>query len=116
MLGLGIVFSIPFLFFGEAILMLTFGEKYIAGKEVLQFMSVFIILKSIEIFLTQYLQYNRNYKLNLLSNMSFGLTTVLLSVYLLPIYGVQGAAISMSVGLSLSLCVIFIYMLRNKNG
>lgn len=117
MLGIGVMFSIPFLFFGDLILLYTFGSEYTEGSDVLKYLSVFIMLKSIEIFLTQYFQYNRNYMINLFSNMSFGLTTILLSIYLLPIYGVVGAAISMSVGLSVSLIIILVFMLsRRKNG
>ncbi|WP_223891093.1 hypothetical protein [Sulfurovum sp. TSL6] len=116
MVGFGVLFAIPFLFFAESMLLYTFGKEYIIGVPVLNYFSLFIFLKAIEIFITQYFQYSRDYKTLLYTNASFGISTIVLTIYLLPIYGTAGAAIALSAGLGISLSILILLHILHKKG
>jgi O-antigen/teichoic acid export membrane protein len=113
MIGFGGVISITLYFLSDFLILTLLGIEYISSAEVLKYFSIFVFMKSIEIVLTQYFQYSRSYKISLLTNAAFGLSTVVLSIYLLPVYGVIGGAIAMSLGLFVSNVIALLYYKRS---
>jgi PST family polysaccharide transporter len=102
MMGFGGAISITLFFLSDFMILTLLGIEYMSSAEVLKYFSIFVFMKSVEIVLTQYFQFSRSYKISLLTNATFGISTVVLSIYLLPIYGVIGGAIAMSLGLAIS--------------
>jgi O-antigen/teichoic acid export membrane protein len=101
MMGFGGAISITLFFLSDFMILTLLGIEYMSSAEVLKYFSIFVFMKSVEIVLTQYFQFSRSYKISLLTNATFGISTVVLSIYLLPIYGVIGGAIAMSLGLAI---------------
>lgn len=97
-IGLG-TFSILWYLFTDIFSLTKFSEQMIVGKYVFLYLAIsklFDMLTSINNFI---LVYSKHYKMNLVFVVILGISNILLNIYLIPIYGMEGAAIASLISL-----------------
>lgn len=85
--------------FSDIFSLTKFSEQMIIGKYVFLYLAIsklFDMLTSINNFI---LVYSKHYRMNLVFVVFLGISNILLNIYLIPIYGMEGAAIASLISL-----------------
>ncbi|MFT5240303.1 MAG: O-antigen/teichoic acid export membrane protein [Kiritimatiellia bacterium] len=90
------VISIGFFLLADTLIPMIFGERYIASGLILKLSLPYCLLMGTSVFTTALLTYAGEAKALLVNMIVFSVSTIGLSVLLIPPYGAEGAAIAVS--------------------
>ena len=103
-----LIISLLFFLYGELILNLIFGEFYTAGLFVLQVLSIGVTINILTGSCGTVLMYTNNQKLMMNITIASGSFTIISSLFLVNLYGIDGVAIASSLGMVLQNILMFI--------
>ena len=100
------------LLFPDSILRILFGEEYVSGATALSILSLgFFLSVSVGPVASIILTLGRT-KLNLLVSIISALLTVILSIVLVPIYGINGAAVATGISQVSFTAILFLFVYK----
>jgi O-antigen/teichoic acid export membrane protein len=105
--------AIPLLFFGEHIIEFLYGPEYLSGILCLQILVIGRIINTTFGSANQFLKMMGEEKKAFYGILIGVLTSILLNIILIPIYGIVGSAIASSIGLVMWNIILF-FRLVNK--
>jgi O-antigen/teichoic acid export membrane protein len=115
-LFLSILFSIAFYFFADIVIDLLFGKEYMESSVALKILLPGITLFSVERILSNSLAGKGKPELNLYTSLFTVTCNIILNIILIPIYGLNGAALATSISYTLTFIIkIMIYTNLTKS-